>query len=458
MIPVPASKRLWGFAALFIAAYGLVIIAVAGRLSLWVDEVIQLLVTRGPSDLGHLLRGVAGNPAGVPLGYLTQHLVLQPFGFSNLMARLPSVVFSLLACAGMLIIARQLRLRAAILAPVLFALMPLQFRYAAEGRPYSQALALSVGATCAFLWLCARPGLKAATAYALLLTAGIYTQPFVLFIGMSHLAWCLVTLERSRRMPILMRALAANAVAAALFLPWLLFAAPLSRDSVQRQGYEFRPAFSILSIAFREVCGHYAIVALLALACIYALRMPDTIRGTRSFLWISILLPIAGAVIGDAIGSYFFAARQIIFIIPGIALLTAEGCGRLLENRARSGVALAALLMIALAVQDARTLTRPREDWALASQALKAEAGRDGCVLTAPQDWDWLYRFFAPAPASWLCGADPGQAKRVVLAITPYTSPQQLAQVESRLDARGFSPLPGAESAGGTRIRVFRRR
>ena len=269
--------------------------------------------------------------------------------------------------------------------------------------------------------------------------------------------WGVFSLERARRKPILIRALAANAVAAALFLPWLVFAAPISRDSVQRQGYEFRPAFSILSITFREVCGHYAIVALLALVCIYALRMPDTVRGTRRLLWISILLPIAGAVVGDAIGSYFFAARQIIFIIPGIALLATEGCGRLLENRARLGLALTALLVAALAVQDARALTRPREDWALASQALRAQAGGEGCVMTAPQDWDWLYRFFAPAPASWLCGLGPGQAKRVVLAITPYTSPQQLSQVESRLEALGFSPLAGAQSAGGTRIRVFRR-
>jgi len=454
------SKRLWRFAALFIAAYGLIIVVVASRLSLWVDEVIQLLVTRGPSSLGQLLRGVAGNPAGVPLGYWSQHLVIQALGFSYLVARLPSVVFSLLACGGMLVIARQLQLRAAILAPVLFALMPLQFRYAAEGRPYSQALALSAGATCAFLWLCARPGLRAAAAYALLLAAGIYTQPFVLFIGASHLVWCVFSLERARRMPILIRALAANAVAAVLFLPWLVFAAPISRDSVQRQGYEFRPAFSILSITFREVCGHYAIVALLVLACIYALRMPDTVRGTRRFLWISILLPIAGAVIGDAIGSYFFAARQIIFIIPGMALLATEGCGRLIEKRARLGLALTALLVTAMAVQDARALTRPREDWALASQALRAQAGSDGCVMTAPQDWDWLYRFLAPAPApaSWFCGVDPGQARRVVLAITPYTSPQQLSQVESRLEALGFSPLPGTESTGGTRIRVFRRK
>jgi len=451
------SKRLWRFTALFIAAYGLVIVVVAARLSLWVDEVIQLLVTRGPSSLGHLLRGVAGNPAGVPLGYLAQHLVLQALGFSNLIVRLPSVVFSLLACAGMLVIARQLRLRAAILAPVLFALMPLQFRYAAEGRPYSQALALSVGATCAFLWLCTRPGPKAAAAYALLLAAGIFTQPFVFFIGASHLVWCAFSLEPARRKPVLTRALAANAVAAVLFLPWLVFAAPLSRDSVQRQGYQFRPAFSIISITFREVCGNYAIVALVALACIYALYMPDTLRGTRRLLWISILLPIAGAVVGDAIGSYFFAARQIIFIIPGIALLATDGCGRLLENRAGLGLALTALLVAALAVQDARALTRPREDWALASQMLRAEAGADGCVATAPQDWDWLYRFFAPEPASWLCGPDPGKAKRVVLAITPYTSPQQLSQVERRLEALGFSPLPGTQNAGGTRIRVFGR-
>jgi hypothetical protein len=447
---VQIPRRPWSLAAPLIALYAVVLIVLAGRLSLWVDEIIQLLVTRDSTGLVGLLRAVPTNPAGVPLGYLSQRLAIQLFGFSNLAARLPSVVFSVLACAGMLVVARQLKLRAAILAPVLFALMPLQFRYATEGRPYAQALALSIYATSAFLWLCARPGLRATAAYALLLAAGIYTQPFVVFIGMSHLAWCALT-----RRPVLIRALAAHAVAAVLFLPWLLFAAPLSRDSVARQGYAFRPALSILSITFREVCGHYAIAALVALACIYALTRPETTRGTRSLLWISILLPIAGAVIGDAIGSYFFAARQIIFIIPGVVLLAVEGCGALIEKRAPAGLALAALLVAAMAAQDARAFTRPREDWALAAHALKTQAGTDGCALTAPSDWDFLYRFFIPAPASWLCGHDPRPATRVVLAITPYTSAPQLAEAETRLRALGYSPLPGAQTAGGTRMRIF---
>ena len=449
------TKRLASLLLLFFAAYLGVTVVLASRLSLWVDEILELFGTRDQASLASLIRWIPINPGSAPLGYLTQRLALDLFGFSAFAARLPSIVWSLAACAGVLLIARQLRLRAAALAPVLFALLPLQFRYASEGRPYAQALALGIGATAAFLSLVSKPSLRISALYTLLLAAGIYTQPLAVFVGASHLAWCLCCLERPRRMAVFLRAAMANAVAVALFLPWLRFAGTRWGDSIVRSGYAFRPSWSVVAMILRELCGHYAITALVVAALIYTLREPAAGRGVRSFLWLSVLVPIAGALISDAWAHYFFATRQLIFALPGIALLAADAFGLLLLKRTSAGIVLLALLAGVLVVQDAKAFIRPREDWALAAHALEARAGPGGCILTTM--WP-LYRFFVPELYGRRCADDLSGAQQVILPVAPYTAESDLAEARKRLESHGFRPDPGAEDAGGTRIQIFRRR
>src|SRR5450631_505949 len=87
----PLQRYGWGLA---IGTYAVSLGLLSERLSLWVDEVIQLVGTRDSPDLGALLRWVAINPGGVPLGYLTQHWAIETLGFSASSARLPSILSS----------------------------------------------------------------------------------------------------------------------------------------------------------------------------------------------------------------------------------------------------------------------------------------------------------------------------------------------------------------------------
>jgi hypothetical protein len=447
-----AGTRLVGFLTLFAALYALVIVLLAGRLSLWVDEILDLMGNRNAPDLRRLLGWIATIPGGAPLGFLSQRLCLSLFGAAPLVARLPSIAASLLACAGLLIVARQLRLKAGALALVLFALLPLQFRYACEGRPYCQALALSVAATAAFLGLRARPGLKMVALYALLLTAAVYTQPFAAFVGIAHLLWCRWSLDRSEHPKVLGHAVAANAVAAFAFLPWLAVAYPHWEGAITPAGYS---ASSILGIMLREVCGSYAICALVLLGAAQAVRTPLPGREPRPLLWFLVAVPMAGALLADALSGYYVAARQFIFVLPAIALLAAEGFRTLLSTRAVAGRLLLGALVIALLVQDAKTFLGPREDWAQAAAAIQARTPRRGCVL-APE-WPF-YVFFRPDIEHLRRSEDFDGSQAVILAVTHYTTPSQLDEAHRSLESHGFVPDAGVQVSGITRIQTFRRR
>ena len=130
-----------------------------------------------------------------PLGYIPQFAAVHLFGFSASSARLPSAVWSLAACAGVFLLARRMDLQQPLIAVAIFALFPLQLRYALEVRPYELALALGIWATVAFLaWLLPQAeSAPRAALYALAMAAALYTFPFTLFVAIAHLAWACMT-------------------------------------------------------------------------------------------------------------------------------------------------------------------------------------------------------------------------------------------------------------------------
>ena len=150
---------------LFLAVYACVLVALLPVLSLWLDEIMDLMVVRS-AGMRELLAGVAVNSGNAPLNYIIQFWTVHVLGYSAFAGRLPEAIFSLASCAGIYVLARRLRLRWPLLAVAVFALFPLQFRYALEARPYSLALALSIWSTVAFFRLLDQPrSLPRATLY-----------------------------------------------------------------------------------------------------------------------------------------------------------------------------------------------------------------------------------------------------------------------------------------------------
>ena len=107
--------------------------------SLWLDEAINVMAARSYSFLG-ILTEYAKADFHPPLYFIIIWIWTKLFGFSEVSARLPSVIFGLLTIWLVFLIGRKLYSKTlGILAALLLALNPLHIYYSQEARMYSMA-------------------------------------------------------------------------------------------------------------------------------------------------------------------------------------------------------------------------------------------------------------------------------------------------------------------------------
>src|SRR5438045_9284678 len=92
---------------IFLGAYALVLILLIPSKGLWMDEIIDINGVRASSDVNGVLAFVPGNAGGVPLGYLVDFAMIRTFGYAVAALRLPSSLFTVLACGGICMLARH---------------------------------------------------------------------------------------------------------------------------------------------------------------------------------------------------------------------------------------------------------------------------------------------------------------------------------------------------------------
>jgi uncharacterized membrane protein len=437
--------------------YALVLAALAARISLWVDEVLQLLGTRDEPTITGVLRWAMLNPGGVPLGYLTQRAFIQALGYSVLTARLSSILFTVLACLAVAVVCRQLGLRSGKIAAMLLATSPLVFRYGFEARPYSQALFLSIGTTVIFLWLQKRPNWRRLGVYTAAITMGLYTQPFSVFTPIAHVVSMLFFRGAARRAVTasVLRTIGAVLLGALLFLPWILAAYHDWRTSIATSKYAFHLDLSLVSVILREGCGSYLIASLLMVAAVAALKCRNMPRRATLLLIAMTIMPVALTFIADAVAGYFFAARQLLFMLPPLAILASEGISELFKMRTSWGTAMFIGIVVASVYQDIRMVHKPREDWHAAAISIHRAIEPNGCVVTAPAEWAPLYEFFEPDLKVHRCSSALSSAETIVLAITPYTAGEDVSKALASIAQAGFENSVAEETVGSTRLRTF---
>ena len=410
-------------------------------LSLWLDEIYDLIVARMAS-LGDVLAYVPHVSGNVPLNYIIQFAAVNLLGSPVWAGRLPSAIFSVAACGGVYVLAKKSGLRWPILAAAIFALFPLQLRYALEARPYALGLCLTVWSTVAFLRLADRPeSASRALFYGLLVAAGLYTFPFTVFVALAHLAWACL----ARRWRLALTAGVAVGVAGLVFAPWYLHSAPMWRESVAAGRLRDSIGWRVVPMILRELPGAGYIGTGLLLIGVAA----GAFKRRAGLLWVSCaLIPVLCAVGADVSFGYFPAVRQMIFILPALALLFTAGLESL---DCRAATALAAALVIACLVANAGFFRRPRENWRAAAGILAAEE----CIVYVPADSRHLYAFFVPQLAARECA--PGSARRVALAISPYAATSSSAEMQRGLAASGYGKREELNSAT-PRIEIYERR
>lgn len=417
---------------LCLVAYAGLLAALICLVPFWLDEVLQLLGTRNHT-FSEALQWAARNPGGAPLPYIAQWASLQVLGYSPAAARLPAAVSSILAAIAFAALLRQLKVRNALLAFALFLLLPLHLRYGFEARPYSQGLCFSILATSLTLRLVQSPSLLLWASYSLALAAAVYSQPYAGFVAAGHLLWIAHT--HRRRLPGFLLSAAAAAVS---FLPWML-SHPADVD------YGTRLNLHMLLLLLREFSGggYFLSVLLLALSAYGAWRSPLSLPVKR-LLAATALLTVACALTADVAFGYFVAVRQMIFALPALCILAAEGLS-LLPQMHR-----AALLGVLLFC-DVRLITRPHEDWAAAARSARTLLSVADCAAVAPANLSELYEFFEPSLRQRRCADYRGELNIAVAITSPYTAAGERARL-----LNGFA-VTGVLQSGGSSIHILRR-
>ena len=279
------------------------------------DELLQLsdVYQRTVPDT---IARVARNPGGVPLAYVAQNLIVNSLGHPLYTAHIFSILCAIAGMASLLWLVRLLSssITWPAAAVMTYALLPISLRYAIEARQYGPALAASICATALVVWLDQHPAWWRAHLYGLALTIGLYLHPYMAFIAIAHALWA-INRPNSRNF-----VFAACALAALLFMPWYLYARTFWVNAVTAGGYQSSLDRKTPLMMLRELSGggYFLSIVLVALA------IRGYKRALRLFLF-CIIVPIPLVLAANAWAHYFFAIRQLLFIVPPLCLLATQG-------------------------------------------------------------------------------------------------------------------------------------
>ncbi len=416
----------------------LITTALSGILPLWLDEIIQLRETRNTTPT-QLIASLPDQPGAAPLGYLIQQTTLRITGYSVRSARFPSALSLAATVLIVCLFAAELGLTRPWLAGSIFALFPITVRYACESRVYSQAIFFSSLATLLFVRLVKNPTWLRTALYCLALMAAVYTQPYAIFIGLAHIAWAVSCRDRKAAASSILSFVLADAA----FLPWYLWTRSAWSSGVTGANLHFILTAKTPLMLFRELAGAgYWGSGLLLILCALSLTKRSY---NQTLLALLIALPILLALAADAAFGYFIATRQILWVLPAVAVFAAWG----IERRPRLAVPIGFLLVALCLVQNYRFFTSPHEDWGLAADALASEVSHGACLIVVPTEQRYSYEFFRPSLAS-----SPCPANRTVVAVTPYATNAQRETAFATLISHGYSRQSMTE-AGKSGIAVF---
>jgi uncharacterized membrane protein len=418
-----------------VALYALMLCLLAPLRPLWLDELLQLSDTYHHS-LAETVERVAHNPGGVPLAYLAENVFVNGTAQPFYMAHAFSILCAVGGLASLIWLMRLLGAAGAWpQAALLYAILPISLRYAVEARQYGPALALSVAATASLAWLDQRPDWTSAFLYAVVLALGMYTQPYVAFVAAAHLLW-------AWRRESFRYVFVGAAIGATLFLPWYLYARGFWMQAVTEAAYQSSLTWKTPLMVMRELSGggYLLTVALLALALGGYLwtGMPHSSKRLLA-LWIFVPLPLV--MLANTLFHYFFAIRQLLFIVPPLCVLAGEGL--LALRKGWRPLAVLALTVVAC-LYDVRWFSHSREDWRLPAAQARRMLVAGTCVLATPGSAADLYRLYEPSLP--FCSAD-GSVKASVVLVSPYATKEQRAALTN------LATLGPAIEVGGSEVR-----
>ena len=361
--PLPLAGRRWtgpasvGLLAFCVAFVGLWIP------SFWDDEIATIsAVDRSPGQLLVLLQSV---DAVHGLYYFLMHAWTSVFGFSEIAMRTPSALAVGLACAGTVVIGRNLGSNAlGLTSGLVLAVLPRMVWAGTEARQSAFTALLAVILTLLLLRAWKSNRVLDWVLYGVCAVIGVWMFMFFVLAVAAH-AFAAILL---RRRPIA-TAIACAAVGAGV-LPFLLFALgqkaqvawienrslaqTLSTAAVKQFFYgEDRPTGNLPPqwvLAFVALLGILE-VGLVVLGLWTARKLPQT-RTLVVLCLVGVAFPIAGLALVSVFAQPVYVARYLTFTAPAFALLVGLGIVSIPARRAwLRYAAVAAVVAVSLVPQ-----------------------------------------------------------------------------------------------------------
>ena len=377
--------------------------------SLWLDEAVSVLLARdlSPSALIGHFRSADFHP---PLHYLWLHFWSKIFGWSEISARMPSVLFGIGTIWVVYLLGKEAwrdKFSISRVMAFLLAIAPFHIYYSQEARPYAMATFLATLSMYFFIKI-AKNQEKVALDYLVATTALLYTDYYGFLILLAQ-AVALLFLKKYRWLVLC-------SLPVFLFLPWLpilIFQLKIGQSAVfllPQWGNLVSVAFwKALPVTFiKFILGRITIfnkeLYLVVAGAIFILYGRIIIRGVLSsrksiihnLLFILLLTwlfaPLFSAWLISAIIPNYQPFR-LLLVLPAFYLLLAEGICRSksLMNRFIELALVLSISLVSLGVYYFNPYFH-REDWRGVVKYLEIQTTPSAVVLPSETSaWPWQY-------------------------------------------------------------------
>ena len=435
--------------------------------SIGFDEAASVTIaSQHGSALWRAIAHDGGNMSGY---YLLLHVVIGTFGHGLLAVRAPSAIAAAVSVGLTAALARRLfDHRVALIAGTLAAVsLPLVF-WGQSARGYAPMVALVAGSFLAFVALAEGAHSRSPAAwmaYFVCTTLAIYAG-FVAVLVVPAQLLALVLWRRRAALPVI-SALALSAtccaplvVLAATRGPGQLFWVPRPTPAAERQVLEavtsagLQPSFPAGASTIALVCLTVGVLLPYGLVCLR--RRPGRWHGLL-FAWL--VVPLALAWLESLVGQPVFLPRNLLIVLPAVAVLLALAVTDLASaatdrasatdrapaadrasapaevgRRSAGWLLLGALLALrALPLADAYGVSP--ENWRAAAAHVLTRAAAGDCIAFYPSDTRMAFAYYVGSPAG---------APRSILPAAAWDRPRPYVEDYATIAPALLQRLPAA--------------
>jgi hypothetical protein len=431
--------------------YGLLLLVTSLVLPLHLDEVLQAAAFEHFS-MKYMFEWIAKTPGGGPLCYLVQ-LPFALVSHARFVLRLPSMLFAIGSCFLFFQLTRLIPLRRPYLALLVFLAMPVHYYFAGQARPFEQGLFLLLLAALFFFRLVETPTVRNAVWYALILTAGLYTDLASFIPATGYVLFLLRFASGKSERRALWFALPPTIAPLLAFAPYYAWAhsqrpvAWLTGQPYPGGDWSVWTGAALAVLLLIGLIGgawstfpswrRLMASSLMLVPVVPGLQRKRIVLFCLSGGALAALVPAATA----AVNITAFTPNELLWAIPGLVLVSCAALERLstlvlppmlavLNPVPRVLSSVLAVLLLALCIPaDAYYLFNPPGDLEDLAAAIRPELGPDSCLVFVSEGLSRnLFLLFEPDLETRECRNF--NHSRIVLAEHPYIVPADKRNAE----------------------------